>query len=145
MSLARGAPTRRAPHKGAGARPAATPMSIRPQHPRSSAAAPRAAAPNFGPNPGAFAVGGAPGGAPGLAPYVEPQGPGQELSYDELSRNEQAVAALNIEPASAQLKPIGWLNNAHYASLQKSNSLDPEFERRIEAYKSESARAEGAY
>lgn len=112
-------------------------MSIRPQHPRSSGYALRAAGPNMGPPAASFAV--------GVAPAAYDQGHAPELSYDDLTRNEQAVAALNIEAASAQLKPIGWLNNAHYASLQKSNSLDPEFERRIEAYKTESARAEEPY
>jgi len=116
-------------------------MSIRPQHSRSSGPGSRAVASSFGPSPVAFAV----ETAPQFTSYADQQAPDRELSYDELSRNEQAVAALNIEPASAQLKPIGWLNNAHYASLQKSNSLDPEFQRRIEAFKTESARDDGVH
>jgi hypothetical protein len=32
-------------------------------------------------------------------------------------------------------KPIGFLNNAHYETLIKSNALDNDLARRIEAYK----------
>ena len=59
--------------------------------------------------------------------------PASELHFDNLSAEEQAVASLGIEPG--QLKPIGWMNEKHYEGLKKNNSLDPEFQRRIEAHK----------
>lgn len=53
--------------------------------------------------------------------------------YDELTPVEQSVAQLEI--GTAALKPIRWMNDAHYTSLVRANSLDPTLARRIEAYR----------
>ena len=59
------------------------------------------------------------------------------VHFDDLSPTEQAAATLGVQPDG--LKPIGWLNDAHYNQLRNNNSLDPQFARRIEAYKVVSA------
>ena len=51
------------------------------------------------------------------------------------SRQKQAADALGVD-ASA-LKPIGWLNAAHFEQLNKRNALGPDFARQIEAYRKE--------
>ena len=56
-----------------------------------------------------------------------------EATIDQLTPVEQAVVALDVDPAG--LKPIDWLNRAHYETLKKSNSLSDDLQRRIEAYK----------
>lgn len=54
-------------------------------------------------------------------------------TLDQLTPVEQAVVALDVDPHA--LKPIEWLNKAHYDTLKKSNSLAPDLQRRIEAYR----------
>jgi hypothetical protein len=54
-------------------------------------------------------------------------------TIDQLSPVEQAVVALDVDPNA--LKPIEWLNQAHYDTLKKSNSLGPNLQRRIEAFR----------
>lgn len=51
------------------------------------------------------------------------------------SRQKQAADSLGVD-ASA-LKPIGWLNAAHFEQLNKKNALEPNFARQIEAYRKE--------
>lgn len=55
------------------------------------------------------------------------------LSFDDLTPTEQAAASLGVQPDS--LKPISWLNDAHYENLKSNNALEPNLVRRIEAYK----------
>ena len=69
--------------------------------------------------------------ADGLAAQTAP---GEVPSFDSLTRTEQAAASLGVAPDS--WKPIGFMNNAHYDTLRKSNALDDTLARRIEAYKS---------
>ena len=52
---------------------------------------------------------------------------------DDLNPVEQAAATLGVDPDG--IKPISWLNEAHYKELKKSNALDSNLGRRIEAYK----------
>lgn len=54
-------------------------------------------------------------------------------SLDQLSPVEQAVVKLDVDPQS--LRPIEWLNQAHYDTLKKSNSLNGDLQRRIEAFR----------
>lgn len=54
-------------------------------------------------------------------------------SFDALSATEKSAASLGVAPDS--WKPIGFMNNAHFDSLLKSNSLDDNLARRIEAYR----------
>lgn len=55
------------------------------------------------------------------------------VTYDELTPTEQAVASLGVQADA--LKPIQWMNDAHYDQLVTSNALDPTLARRIEAYR----------
>lgn len=55
------------------------------------------------------------------------------LVFEDLSPVEQACASLGA-PADG-LRPISWLNEAHYEALVSSNSLDSDLTRRLEAYK----------
>ena len=54
-------------------------------------------------------------------------------SFDSLSNTEKAAASLGVQPEA--FKPIAWLNEGHYNNLLKSNALDDQLARRIEAYK----------
>jgi len=54
-------------------------------------------------------------------------------SFDSLSHTEKSAASLGVHPEA--WKPIGFLNNAHYDQLMKSNALDDDLARRIEAYR----------
>jgi len=51
------------------------------------------------------------------------------------NRQKRAASALNVD--HEQLKPISWLNEAHYQQLQQKNALDETFVRRIEAFRKE--------
>lgn len=55
------------------------------------------------------------------------------LKFDDLSPTEQAAASLGAQPDA--FKPIGWLNEAHFDALLKSNSLSNDLTRRLLAYK----------
>ena len=55
------------------------------------------------------------------------------LSFEDLSPTEQAAASLGVQPDS--VKPISWLNDAHYEQLKTTNALDPTLSRRIEAFR----------
>ena len=58
---------------------------------------------------------------------------GAKTSYDQLTPTEQSAANLGVSPDA--WKPIGFMNNAHYDTLIKSNALDDDLARRIEAYR----------
>lgn len=57
----------------------------------------------------------------------------QLLSFDDLTPVEQAAASLGVQPGA--IKPIGWLNDAHFQTLKDNNALHPELSRRIEAFR----------
>tara|TARA_B110000902_G_C13714068_1_gene362473 strand:- start:28 stop:351 length:324 start_codon:yes stop_codon:yes gene_type:complete len=54
-------------------------------------------------------------------------------SFDSLSGTEKSAASLGIHPEA--WRPIGFMNNAHYEQLMKSNALDGDLARRIDAYR----------
>lgn len=54
-------------------------------------------------------------------------------SFDQLSGTEKSAASLGVHPEA--WKPIGFMNNAHYDQLMKSNALDDNLARRIDAYR----------
>ena len=58
---------------------------------------------------------------------------------DDISRQQDAASRLNVDPGA--LKPISWLNEAHYVQLYKKNALEENFARQIEAFRAESATA----
>ena len=54
-------------------------------------------------------------------------------TFDQLSSTEKSAASLGVHPDA--WKPIGFMNNAHYDQLMKTNALDDNLARRIEAYR----------
>jgi hypothetical protein len=55
------------------------------------------------------------------------------LSMADLTQTEQAVASLGVDPNA--LKPISWMNEAHYNTLLRANAVDGDLARKLEAYK----------
>jgi len=55
------------------------------------------------------------------------------LKFEDLSHTEQACASLGVSPD--QFRPLAFLNNGHYDQLIKSNMVDDNLVRRLEAYK----------
>jgi len=53
--------------------------------------------------------------------------------FDALNGTEKSAASLGVHPEA--WKPIGFMNNAHFDTLMKSNALDETLARRIEAYR----------
>jgi len=66
-------------------------------------------------------------------PSYRPTSAEAAAAYDSLHPVEQSAANLGVEPGA--LRPIGFMNAAHYDSLKKSNALSEDLSRRIEAYK----------
>ena len=62
-----------------------------------------------------------------------PEGATPSEAFDSLSNVEQSAASLGVHPDS--WKPIGFMNASHYDTLLKSNALDDNLARRIEAYR----------
>ena len=53
--------------------------------------------------------------------------------FDQLTGTEQAAGSLGVHPEA--YKPIKFMNDAHYDSLKRSNALDDDLARRIEAFR----------
>jgi hypothetical protein len=66
---------------------------------------------------------------------------GCALPSGEMTRQQDAASRLNVDPNA--LKPIGWLNEAHYVQLYKKNALEENFARQIEAFRAETAKTPG--
>ena len=62
-----------------------------------------------------------------------PEGATPSEAFEALSNVEQSAASLGVHPDS--WKPIGFMNASHYDTLLKSNALDDNLARRIEAYR----------
>lgn len=60
------------------------------------------------------------------------------LTFEDLTPVEQACASLGAAPEA--LRPLGWLNAGHFENLMKSNQMDDELVRRLEAYKQVASR-----
>ena len=71
---------------------------------------------------------------------VRPDGTEAAAAYDSLLPHEQAAASLGAHPDA--LKPISFMNAAHYQNLIKTNALSDDLARRIEAYKVVAASSE---
>lgn len=68
------------------------------------------------------------------AAAVAPEG---GLTFDQLTPTEQAAGSLGVHPEA--FRPIKFMNTAHYDNLIKSNALDDNLARRIEAFRHVSA------
>jgi len=55
------------------------------------------------------------------------------LEWKDLSETEKSAASLGVDPTA--LKPIRFLNEAHYDTLLKTNAVDSELAKRLEAFK----------
>jgi len=55
------------------------------------------------------------------------------LSFDELTETEKSAATIGVSPA--ELKPIGFMNAAHYRTLLENNAIAGRLTQQIEAYK----------
>ena len=56
-----------------------------------------------------------------------------ELTMADLNETERSAASLGVSPDA--LKPIGFMNISHYASLLKKNALAGPLAQKIEAFK----------
>ena len=54
-------------------------------------------------------------------------------SLDQLTETERSAATIGAHPDD--LKPIAFMNDAHYVSLLKGNAIDGRLTQKIEAYK----------
>lgn len=57
-----------------------------------------------------------------------------QRAFDALSPTEQAAGSLGVNPE--EFKPIAFMNDSHFATLIKNNSLGDNLARRLEAYRS---------
>ena len=57
----------------------------------------------------------------------------QLLSFDELTETEKSAATIGVSPN--ELKPIGFMNAAHYRTLLENNAIAGRLTQQIEAYK----------
>ena len=56
-----------------------------------------------------------------------------QLKWSDLTETEKSAASLGVNPE--EWKPIGFMNAAHHETLLKSNALDGDLAKKIEAYK----------
>lgn len=61
----------------------------------------------------------------------------QQLKWSDLTETEKSAASLGVNPE--EWKPIAFMNNAHHETLLKSNALDGDLAKKLEAYKAVSA------
>jgi hypothetical protein len=55
------------------------------------------------------------------------------LTIDDLNEVERSAASLGVNPDA--LKPIGFMNDAHFSTLKKMNALSSTLTQQLEAYK----------
>lgn len=55
------------------------------------------------------------------------------LTWNDLTPTERSAASLGVDPNA--WKPIGFLNTAHYDTLLKTNAIDEELAKKLEAFK----------
>ena len=58
---------------------------------------------------------------------------GNELNWNDLTATEKSAASLGVSPTA--WKPIAFMNSAHYDTLLKTNAVDADLAKRLEAYK----------
>ena len=55
------------------------------------------------------------------------------LKWGDLTETEKSAASLGVDPTA--LKPISFMNSAHYDTLLKTNAIDSELAKKLEAFK----------
>ena len=68
-----------------------------------------------------------------LAPAPETSAVEEPLTFDQLTETERSAASLGVDPSA--FKPIKFLNDAHYETLLRSNAIDGDLAKKLEAYK----------
>ena len=58
---------------------------------------------------------------------------GESLAFNALSETEKSAASLGVSPED--LKPIQFMNAAHYKSLLENNAIDSRLCQQVEAFK----------
>ena len=66
-------------------------------------------------------------------PIAATQAERAPLTMDDLTETEKSAASLGVSPE--ELRPISFLNNAHYESLKSSNALSGKLSQQLEAFK----------
>ena len=56
-----------------------------------------------------------------------------DLNFDDLTETERSAATIGVSPND--LKPIGFMNAAHYRTLLENNAIAGRLTQQIEAYK----------
>jgi hypothetical protein len=74
-----------------------------------------------------------PDGRAGVLMPIEAMGGMQQVTYNDLTPEQQAAASLGVSPND--LKPIEWMNKKHHENLVSANALGGDLARRIEAFK----------
>lgn len=67
------------------------------------------------------------------AASIEAAEAGSELTLNDLNETERSAASLGVSPTA--LKPIGFMNAAHYDALLKKNVLAGPLAQKIEAFR----------
>ena len=73
------------------------------------------------------------GGSSTTSPTGAAVSDGKELQWADLTSTEKSAASLGVSPDA--WKPISFMNTAHYDTLLKTNALDSELAKHLEAYK----------
>ena len=60
-----------------------------------------------------------------------------DLKWSDLTETEKAAASLGVD--ASEWKPLAFMNDAHYNELLRTNALDGDLARRLEAYKAVAA------
>jgi hypothetical protein len=55
------------------------------------------------------------------------------LNFDQLTETEKSAATIGVSPED--LKPIGFMNRAHYTTLLENNAISGRLTQQIEAFK----------
>jgi hypothetical protein len=66
-------------------------------------------------------------------PEINTSAPAAPLKWAELSETEKSAASLGVHPE--HWKPIAFMNDAHYETLLKSNAIEGELAKKLEAFK----------
>ena len=60
-----------------------------------------------------------------------------DLKWSDLTETEKSAASLGVDPVA--WKPITFMNTAHYDTLLKTNAIDADLAKKLEAFKHVSA------
>ena len=70
---------------------------------------------------------------PDVPPATGAESEGAELQWKDLTATEKSAASLGVDPEA--WKPISFMNTAHYDTLLKTNAVDNDLAKKLEAFK----------